>query len=84
MTDTKSPGAQAPVCCELLSVTLDDALRMTGFSKCKFGPDSEPCEKCETPQKQLYWRSVDPYSQDGEYFCDDCVVSEAEENARYR
>lgn len=69
---------------DLLSVSLEDAMRMTGFTKCEFGPDGDECEKCDEPNKQHYWRRTDPFSMDGEYFCADCVIAEANANARYR
>lgn len=64
---------------------LDQALKATGFEKCQFGPDSDPCESCHTPKKQLYFRSGGyEHPNDGEYFCGACVKKEADENALYK
>ena len=59
------------------------ACRMTGFRICTFGPDSEECDSCNAPGRQLYFHSTDPYSHDGDYFCGPCVIQEAESNPRY-
>jgi len=53
-----------------------EALRMTGFIICEFEPDNDPCECCGKSQVQLYWRRSDPFSMDGSYFCDQCVIKE--------
>jgi len=67
----------------MLPRSLSDAMRMTGFIKCSFDPSDDECEECGEPGKQHYWRSTDPFSMDGEYFCADCVQVEASANARY-
>ncbi|WP_281647934.1 hypothetical protein [Parendozoicomonas sp. Alg238-R29] len=61
---------------------LEKALQKTGFVKCDFSGDSEPCEKCKEVPHQLYWRRTDPFENDGEYYCLSCVAKEAKENAR--
>jgi hypothetical protein len=62
---------------------LSEATRKTGFSVCNFGPDGDECEVCDKPGKQLYYRRTDPFSHDGQYYCEDCVKKEAEQNAIY-
>lgn len=51
---------------------------MNGFQICDFEPDSDPCESCGEAQKQLYFRRTDHFSDDGEYYCLDCVSKEVE------
>jgi len=62
---------------------IQTACKMTGFSRCHFGPDSDPCEVCDKAGQQLYFRPTDPFSSDGQYYCYTCVTKEAAENARY-
>ena len=65
---------------------INEAKRLTGFIAIEFIEFVDPgdnCEKCECISEQLYWRSCDPFSQDGEYFCGKCVTKEATENARF-
>lgn len=59
-----------------LSAELDVALKATGFVACEFPPDEDPCECCKKTGVQLYWRSCDPFSQDGRYHCAQCVIDE--------
>ncbi len=66
-----------------MSMDVNQAKKLTGFSNCNFGPSGDPCEQCDKEQVQLYFRSCDPFSNDGEYFCAGCLIKEAEENARY-
>lgn len=58
---------------------LVEALKITGFEKCEFEPDSDPCEKCNATDKQLYYRRTSYWNEEGNYFCADCVVMHAEE-----
>lgn len=56
---------------------LDKALEITRFEKCEFGPDDETCEKCRKPNLQMYYRRTDYWENEGEYFCQGCVINEA-------
>lgn len=62
---------------------LADALTFTGYVICEFPPDVDPCEKCGCNEQQLYFRSVDVFSQDGEYSCADCVIEEYKSNLEW-
>jgi len=62
---------------------INEAKRLTGFVNCEFVDSGDNCEKCECIPEQLYCRSCDPFSQDCEYFCGQCVTKEATENARF-
>lgn len=58
---------------------LKKALEIVNFSKCDFGPDSDPCDKCGKTNRQMYYRRTDYWENQGEYFCSSCVVKAAEE-----
>lgn len=63
---------------------IDQALEETGFVKYQFGPDSDPCEKCEVTHKQLYFgNACYEYPNDGDYYCADCVIDVAKSNRDY-
>lgn len=47
-----------------------------GFEICEFGEDETSCDGCGQIMRQLFWRSVDIFSQDGEYYCFSCMVKE--------
>ena len=60
---------------------LTEALRGTGFEKCEFGQDSDPCEKCGTKNEQLYFGNRDYWDgREGTYWCAACVIKLHEEN----
>lgn len=59
---------------------VNEAMRLTGFVPCEGENNLDECDRCDGIPQQLYWRSVDPFSQDGEYFCGQCVTKEAEAN----
>ena len=63
---------------------LSEALKVTGFTKCEFGPERGMiCESCDSDNRQLYFRSgCYEHPSDGVYYCAKCVKSEAEENKR--
>ena len=60
-----------------------DHPNLNGFVICDFSPDEQECECCNKPNLQLYWRSTDPFSSDGEYYCLDCIKSEQRVNDEY-
>lgn len=61
---------------------IEKALENTNFVKCNFGPDGDCCDKCDKPNLQLYYRRTCWEVDEGQYHCANCVISEAEENAR--
>jgi uncharacterized protein CbrC (UPF0167 family) len=63
--------------------TFGKYLSVAGFEACLFPPDSTECDNCNKDQVQLYWRSTDSFSQDGEYFCEACIVAEGNANIKY-
>ena len=58
---------------------LKQALEITGFEKCEFGPDSDPCENCGMCEQQLYYRRTSYWENEGEYNCETCVVEHAKQ-----
>ena len=61
---------------------LSEALTNTNFTKCNFGPDGDECEECRKPDLQLYYRRTCYEVDEGEYRCANCVIEEAERNAK--
>lgn len=62
----------------------DEALKATGFEICEFPPDSDECEECDTPFKQLYFLSHGGYDgREGSYRCLDCVIKLHKSNQEY-
>ncbi len=58
----------------------DEALSLTGFEKCEFEPDNDPCEQCKQTNVQLYFGNPDYWTPtDGDYWCGSCVIAEAVE-----
>ena len=54
---------------------LSDALDATGFEKCEFGPDNDPCEKCGNKNRQLYFGNRGYWdSREGDYYCSACLI----------
>lgn len=58
---------------------LEQAIKITGFKKCEFGPDNDPCERCDMNWKQLYYMRTDYWENEGIYYCESCVIEFAEE-----
>lgn len=55
---------------------LKEALEITGYEKCTFGPDKDPCEECGTPNQQLYFGDRDYWdAREGKYLCAHCVIA---------
>ena len=48
-----------------------------GFEICEFAPDSDPCEACDSRQKQLYFQGT---TESGRYLCLDCILREYDTN----
>ncbi|QBG47674.1 hypothetical protein EGM51_09805 [Verrucomicrobia bacterium S94] len=63
-------------------VVIEDkkALELTGFSACDFGADY--CDNCGTAA-ELYYRRTSYWTDEGEYYCLDCVKMEAFDNQEY-
>ena len=52
------------------------ALNKTGFIICSFEPDPlNYCERCKTVNVQLYYRRAGYYVEEGEYFCEECIIN---------
>ena len=62
---------------------LDVALEATGFVICQFPADDDECEKCDKPNLQHYFRRTDYESNDGEYFCAECVIKDHADILKY-
>lgn len=58
---------------------LEEALKITGFQKCEFEPDNDPCEKCDKPELQLYYKRTDYWENEGFCYCAACVIEYAKE-----
>jgi len=55
---------------------LNEALAFTGFAKCEWGPDDTTCDRCKTPNRQLYFGNQNYWdSREGDYWCGECVMS---------
>lgn len=55
-----------------------------GFKECEYHPEvGEECEGCSKDNVQLYGRSCDPFSQDCEIWCYDCIKEEHDKNEEY-
>jgi hypothetical protein len=61
---------------------INEACELTGFVICEFEPDEDPCDECDKTGKQLYYCRTDYWTEEGEYFCADCVIAQAEDNER--
>ena len=60
---------------------IEEACKITGFSKCKWEPtEGEECDNCDETGKQPYYRRECYEVEEGSYFCDTCVIAEAEDN----
>lgn len=50
-----------------------------GWQECQIGGNSVRCDRCRrrlTSDERLYWRSVDYWSADGEFWCRACCNAE--------
>ena len=51
-----------------------------GWKKCQFDCAGQSCDRCRrsltSDTERLYWRSVDYWSADGEYWCLACCNAE--------
>ncbi len=62
---------------------LKDLLSTTGFVICEFGPaKDDECEICGKDEIQQYYRRTCHESDEGEYYCIDCVKNEYEQNLK--
>ena len=62
---------------------LKELLSATGFVRCNFPPaKDDPCEVCRKDKIQQYYRRTCHESDEGEYYCIDCVKSEHEQNLK--
>lgn len=69
---------------ELFNILLSVALESTGFEICKFGPDeNDSCERCNKSNQQLYYLRTNYWSEEGDYFCADCVIQLHTDNLEY-
>ena len=60
---------------------LSEALTGTGFEKCEFGPDNDPCKKCGKTKVQLYFGNRDYWdSREGDYWCAECLIELHQDN----
>lgn len=60
---------------------LMEALACTGFERCEFGPDGDPCDGCGKPGLQHYFGNRSAMdSREGDYLCSDCVIELHEAN----
>lgn len=58
-------------------------LGLTGFVICQFDPaKDDECEVCEKDEVQLYYRRTCYESDEGDYYCLDCVKNEHEQNLK--
>jgi hypothetical protein len=58
-------------------MNIEQAQELTGFVKCEFPPDNDPCESCGKTNLQHYFQGpIDA----GRYFCEECVIEEALDN----
>ena len=62
---------------------LNDLLSASNFIICQFGASKhDDCEVCGKDEIQLYYRRTCYESDEGEYYCIDCVRSEHEQNLK--
>lgn len=62
---------------------LTTAMKGTGFVVCEFSGEDEECVLCEkqlTKSDKIYYRRTCYEVEEGEYFCNHCVVAEHESN----
>ena len=60
-----------------------DLLSATGFVVCQFGPaKDDECEICGKDEIQQYYRRTCHESDEGEYYCIDCVKDTHEQNLK--
>jgi hypothetical protein len=74
MTTPKQNEQLAESSATVSSGLLSAALEATGFVICEFPADDDKCEKCNKPNLHHYFRRTDYESNDGEYFCAECVI----------
>ena len=62
---------------------LTTAMKGTGFVECEFNGEDEVCDLCDrelTKSDKVYYRRTCYEVEEGEYFCNHCVVAEHESN----
>lgn len=58
---------------------LNESCNQLGAVICQFGPSEDECDVCLKPNKQLYYIRTCYESDEGDYYCEDCIINMKEQ-----